>query len=298
MRCVLSPCLLALALLGRAVLAQTIVHDDEHLATDRPEAWAMNHVAASTFLTALGESPAMAPGRWDIVLEATVIPRLSDAQQQVGFRGFKKEDLNRSPVFGRLRVRFGLPAGWVAEVAYTPPLEIHGTRPRDLFAVAIGHRIVERAGWTLSARAFGQHGAAQGDITCPARLAGVADREENPSGCVAASDDRIELDYYGVDVVASRTIGRWRGYADLGAIRSELAVQVDAPVFDVRDRSRLTARNVLPYIALGATYDFDAHWSAGVEGLYVPLVVKREDGGERENDPFTTVRVQLRYRID
>ena len=285
---------------ARCAFAQPVpsVHQDENLASDRPEAWAMSYFAASTLMTAFGELPALAPGQWALEAELGLIPHLSDTEQQIGFRGFKKEDLNRSPAFGRLRARVGLPAGWIAELGYTPPLTIDGTRPRDLVSAALGRTFVERERWTLGARIFGQHGRIEGDITCPAKLAGVPDRNDNPSGCQAPSDDRFDLDYYGADVVAGWAAGNWRMYVDVGAVRSELAVQVDALVPNLRDRSRLTARSVLSYVALGARYPLDARWSVGGELLYVPLTVKREDGGPRTYDPLATVRVELRYRFD
>jgi hypothetical protein len=71
---------------------------------------------------------------------------------------------------------------------------------------------------------------------------------------------------------------------------------VNARVFDQRDRSRLVARDVLPYLALGVNNDLDAHWNVGAEALYVPLTVKRSVGGARTDDSFLTLRLALRYR--
>lgn len=278
--------------------AQEVFRGDELLAPDRPEAWAMNYFAASTFMTAFGESPALAPGDWDVAAELGHIPRLSDAQQRVGFAGFKTEDLNRSPVFGRLRLTVGLPAHWFAEFAYTPPLTIDGTQPRHLVAAAVGRRVIERGGYTLSARIFGQHGEVRGDITCPDELAGVEDRELNPSGCQAASNDRFSLDHYGVELTSGWAAGPWHWHASLGAARTELEVQVDALSYGVRDRSRLVARDVLPFVAVGTSRDFGAHWRLGVEILHVPLTVAREAGESRDYDPLTSLRLRLRYRID
>lgn len=275
-----------------------VVHNDESLASDRPEAWAMTYVAASTFFTAFGVTPALERGRWIAAAELGAVPRLTADEQRVGFDGVKQEDLNRSPVFGRLRAMAGLGDGWIAEVAWTPPLEIDRSKPRDLFAAAIARRVLEYRGIALSLRAFGQHGEAEGDITCPARLAGITDLVRNPYGCRAASDDRIALDYYGVDAIAGGSAGGWNWHVDVAAVRTELAVQVDALTFGVRDRSRLTSRMIVPWIAAGADHALDSHWSAGIEGLYVPLDVKRTVGAARSYDPFATVRVQLRYRFD
>lgn len=287
-----------LACVAPAAMAAPVVHNDESLASDRPEAWAMTWVAASTFFTAFGPTPSLDGGRFAAAAELGAVPRLSADDQRVGFNAVKQEDLNRSPVFGRLRVMAGLGDGWVAEIAWTPPLEIDRAKPRDLFAAAIGRRVLDRGGATLSLRAFGQHGEAEGDITCPARLADVNDPVRNPYGCRAASDDRIALDYYGVDAVAGWSAVGWTWHVDVAAVRTELAVDVDALTFDVRDRSRLTSRSVVPWIAAGASRALDARWRIGVEALYVPLDVKRGVGAARRYDPFATARVQLRYRFD
>lgn len=276
--------------------AQAVVKMDERLASDRPEAWAMNYFAAASLLTSFGETAALVPGRWGVALELGHIPRLSDAQQRVGFNGLKSEDLNKSPVFGRLRLRLGLPADWVAEFGYTPPLTIDGVRSRDLFALAMGRRVIERGGYALSVRALGQHGGVQGDITCPGELAGIADSGRNPYGCQAPSQDRIKLNYYGIDLTSAWTAGAWQWHADLGAARTELEVQVDALTYDVRDRSRLVARDVLPFLAVGASRELGARWRVGMEVLHVPLSVRRGPEAAREHDPLTSLRLQLRYQ--
>ncbi len=295
----LLPLLLATLLLcSLGARAQTVVHNDEHLASDRPEAWAMNYVAASTLMTAFGEKRALAAWRWSVALDLGYIPRLSEAQQRVGFNGIKQEDLNKSPVFGRIRLILGLPGDFVAELGYTPPLSINGTQPLDLVAIAIGRRVFERDRFTLSVQAFGQHGRVQGDITCPARLAGVLDRQQNPFGCQAPSNDHVMLNYYGLEATSGWTAESWHAHASAGAARIELAVQVDALTFGVRDRSRLVARGVLPFATIGASRDLDPRWNLGVDMLYVPLRVQREPNAPSENDPLTSVRLQLRYRFD
>lgn len=291
-------CLAFLLAIGGVVHAQPVTGGSETLASDRPEAWAMNYLTATTFLTAFGEVPALPAWRWGVAAELGHIPRLTDAQRRVGFDGTKLEDLNKSPVFGRLRFTLGLPHDWVTEIAYTPPVEIAGARTRDLFALAIGRRLIERGAWTLSARAFGQAGSVRGDITCPAELADVTDPARNPYGCRAASNDRLTMNYYGADLTAGWNAGAWHLHAGVGAVRTELAVQVDALTDGVRDRTRLLARDVLPYFALGARRDFNAHWSVAAEVMHVPLEVRRAPGFARESDPLTSLRLQLRYQTD
>jgi hypothetical protein len=290
--------LAALLMYSLGVRAQTVVHNDEHLASDRPEAWAMNYVAASTFMTAFGATPVLAPWSWGVAADLGDIPRLSAEQQRVGFNGIKQEDLNKSPVFGRIRFILGLPGDFVAELGYTPPLTIDGAQPLDLFALSIGRRLYEVDSFTLSAQLFGQHGRVRGDITCPASLAGVADLDKNPYGCQAPSNDIISLNYYGIEATSEWTTGPWHAHFSLGVTRTELAVQVDALTFDVRDRSRLVARGYLPFGTLGGSWDLDMHWNLGLEVLYVPLRVQREPDAPSENDPLTSVRLQLLYRFD
>jgi hypothetical protein len=283
-------------LLARQVSAQVITAADELLASDRPEAWAMNYVGAATLMTAFGATPVLTPGQWTGALDVGSIPRLSDEQQRVGFRGSKQEDLNKAPVFGRVRLAIGLPHGWVAEAGWTPPLSVNGIRTRDLIAVALGRRLVATDSFSLSARIFGQHGDAEGDITCPADVAGVADPEVNPAGCVAPSRDRIALHHYGADMTAAWGTAPWHGHATLGVARMEPTVQVDALLIgSVRDRSRLVARDVLPYVAAGAGRDLGERWRLSFEVLYVPLSVQRDPAQGSVNDPLTSLRAQLRY---
>ena len=302
MRCVgmgsVSGLLVALLSFSLFARAQSTVRNDESLASDRPEAWAMNYVGATTLMTAFGQTPARAAWKWSVALDLGHVPRLTEAQQRVGLHGIKQEDLNKAPAFGRLRLIVGLPGNLVAELGYTPPVSIGGTQPLDLLALAIGRRVIEHDRYALSMRAFGQHGRAHGDITCPAKLADLADPRQNPFGCRAPSDDQIMLNYYGLDVTSSWATASWHAHASVGVVRTEFAVQVDAPTFDVRDRSRLAARGALPFAALGASRDLDAHWNLGGELLYVPLRVKRRPDAPRENDPLTSLRLQLRYRFD
>jgi hypothetical protein len=276
--------------------AQTIIRDVERLAPQRPEAWAMNYVSAPTIATGFGAAPELDRGRWRLDADLGHVPRLDARQQRVGFGGEKAEDLNKSPVFARLRGSLGLGAGWVAELGWTPPLRIDGARTRDLVMLALGRRLLDRGAWSWSARAFGQHGSAEGDITCPAGLAGLFDPDRNPFGCVTASRDRIALDHYGLDSTLALARGTWHWHATLGVVRNEPTVQVDARVFTVRDRSYLIARGVLPYLALGTNRGLGDHWQFGFELLHVPLQVRRPESDRVRDDPFTALRLRFGWQ--
>lgn len=268
----------------------------EILDSKRPEAWAMNYLAATSFMTGFGQTPSLEWGQWEVSAELGEIPHLSAEQQRVGLNGFKHEDLNKSPAFGRLRLLVGLPGKWVAELGYTPPVSIDGAKPHDVFALGIGRRVLERNNFTLSARAFGQHGNVTGDITCDRGLAGVADPAINPFGCQAPSNDRFKLNYYGADVTGGWNTGPWHLHGTVGAVRTELEAEFNAITTRRRASGRLVANDVLPFIAAGLNRDLTEHWSVGGELLYVPLTVQRNPQASSEHDSLTSLRLRISYK--
>jgi len=278
--------------------AQVVDREHEQLDSDRPEAWAMNYFTATSLMTGFGKTPALRPGQWALAAELGQVPSLSAEQRQVGFSGSKAEDLNKSPVVGRLHGWVGLPCGWVGELGFTPPLEINGARPRSLFSAAIGRVVFKHADFSLSARLFGQHGSVGGDITCPSELAAVEDPQINPYGCKAPSNDRLRMNYYGFELTPAFDRGAWQWHASAAVVRFETEVQVDAYTFGIHDLSRLTATDVLPAFSIGASRGFAKRWRWGTEVLYVPLQVRRDAGGPSGNDPLTSARLYLRYEAE
>lgn len=288
---------LALGLALAPVASAQLINDSrEHVAFDSPEGWAMAWVTSSSLMTGFGGPPAGRPGRMYMSVDFGSIPHLSTSQQRVGFGGLKDEDLNKSPVFGRLRFGLTLPAGWHAELGWTPPLRIDGARARDLFALAVGRSLIERDRWQWNLRLHGQHGQVEGDITCPRALAGNPDRNVNRYGCVEASNDRIAMRYYALESnLAWGPAGGLRGHASLGLARFEPVVQVQARSANLISRPRLSSSGEAPYIALGLSKPLSRRWEAALEALYVPLQVERRDRAS-ENDPYWSLRLQLRYR--
>jgi hypothetical protein len=198
--------------------AQFVVQDTEYLREERPEAWAMHYFTASSLMTGFGPVPALAPGHWQAAVELGEVPHLDATQRVVGFNGTKAEDLNKSPVVGRLRGWIGLPGGFVAELGWTPPVTFDGARPRDLFAAAVGRRVVDAHGYTVSLRAFGQHGAVTGGRDLPGRSGGRAGLRRQPLWMRRAFQrhpprqllrTRIDLRVFGHRVDLARD--RWRG---------------------------------------------------------------------------------------
>jgi hypothetical protein len=291
----------AVACVGVQAWAQsTIAPTRESLRSDRPEAWAMRYLGASTLMTSLGQEASTrtaAPWSWTIAGDLAHIPRLSTRQQVVGFNGTKGEDLNKTDVFGRVRLGLVAPGGWLLEVGYTPPIESRGAKPRNMIAVGLGGTVVDRGPWRLFTRMHGQTGSVRGDITCPARLAGVADPLVNPAVCQAPSDDRFDVDHVGADLGTAYRAGPWQVHGTLGVVRTDYRVQVNALTGGTLDRTRLVSRGSYAHVALGARHEISRAFSLGGEVLAVPLSVRRGVGASRENDPLWSLRLQLRYTL-
>src|SRR6476469_6714441 len=161
----MKPSLLFILLLSAGCEdAQQTIANDELLDHGRTEAWAMEYVDAATVMTPFAADTPLATGQWNVAVDLAEIPRLSREQQRVGLHGVKQEDLNKSPVFGRLRVDVGLPAAFRLSLGWTPPVQINGLRTHHLVAVALGRPMFQRAGFGLGVRVFGQYGNAEGDI--------------------------------------------------------------------------------------------------------------------------------------
>ena len=105
-----------LIVLALFVFFSCTTYGDQTVDLDSPEGWAMAFMTASA--QNLGQAPPRSVNLRDISISAELssIPRLTKEQQRIGFGGFKDEDLNKSPVFGRLRANIGLPWNLDAEI--------------------------------------------------------------------------------------------------------------------------------------------------------------------------------------
>lgn len=293
---VLAP--LILALFAPAAGAQFVDDSRARYAFDSTEGWAMAWVTASTVMAAGGSTPVLDAGDWQVGIDLGSIPWLDREQQRVGFGGFKDEDLNKSPAFGRLRGWVGLPAGLVLELGWTPPFEVDGAKPEDLVALALARRLWDDGRWNLSARLHGQLGRARGDVTCPRGIAGSRDTVVNPFRCSEPSDDRIDLAHHAIDATLGGAGGQGmpRVHATLGWVRLEPGVQVDARSPTLVSMPRLSTRGSAPYLAAGIAGDLGTRLEVGIEALWLPLEVRRREDGAPERDPFWSLRVAVRYR--
>lgn len=265
-----------------------------------PESWAMQYFASASVLTSLGPIEPSQPGELHVVFEAMWVPELDREQRTVGFGGFKEEDLNRSPVWGRLRLDVGLPGKFTATLGWIPPVELDGV-DANLVSLALGRPLVTRDTWGLGLRLVGQTGEVQGDLTCKEGGEHLfpSGSPENPFGCDAPSSDEVTLDYWGAQLVAHHRLQGGDGpIIHYGASwhRMDLDFQVEALTFGFLDRSLLQAEGDTWALTAGARWDLGDRSTLAVEGFYSDLDVERR-GRDRESDPFWNLRIGFGYRI-
>lgn len=280
--------------------AQTIVDRSEQLNFDRPEAWAMAYMASSTLFSASRPASGVEIGKVTVGLEAGYIPRISTEKRRVGFDGIKREDLNKTRVFGRVRVAVGLPADFTLELGWTPPVEVNGVTPKNLFALALERPLFEGEHWRTAARIYHQQGSVRGDITCDRRTASFEPATPaNPFGCLEPSNDRARLHYNGLEISGAWTPadGRLEPFAAFAFTRAKPRVRVKSETLAGSDRSLLTTRGNLYTGSLGLVWRPAPKWELVSIFSYTPLNVRRPPERTRSRDDFWTARLTLRREI-
>lgn len=278
--------------------AQDVLYDYEREAFDSPEGWAMAHTVAASLNLGTGPARRLAAGEWQISAEMSSIPHLSREDQRVGFGGYKLEDMNKSPVFGRGRLHIGLPAAISAELSWTPPLEINGGRPEHLFGLALERALWQGEAWSLGARVFAVRGDASGDTTCSRSVASQAiGTAGNPFGCRAPSDDTLRLDHEGVELVASRSFGdgRWQPFVGLASTRMNPYVEIKALVFDSLDLSELESSGTVQTLSAGTLFTVSPQWQVSAAVSWTPLEVRRPQQYNSRSHDFWSIRLGLAW---
>ena len=289
---------LVLSTAGTSAVAQDVLFDYEREAFDSPEGWAMAHTVAATLNLGAGPSGPMAVGDWRLSAELGSIPHLSREDQRVGFGGFKLEDMNKSPVFGRGRLHVGLPAAVTAELSWTPPLEINGGQPENLVGLALERSLWQGESWRVGARLFAVRGDATGDTTCSRSVAaqppGTA---ANPYGCRAPSDDTLRLDHEGVELMVSRTLGNglWQPFVALASTHLNPYVEIEALVFDSLDLSELESSGTVQTLSAGTLLRVSPRWQVSAALSWTPLTVRRPLQYNSRSHDFWSVRLGLAW---
>ncbi len=296
-----SVILLVLALLpaASAAEAQETFAPTIQLDSDAPEAWALRYFTSASLFTGWGPEKRRASGAIDFAVETIWVPSLDAEQRRVGYGGFKEEELNRAPVWARLRAGIALPAGFEAEIGYIPPLEIEGVKA-NLVSLALSRRIYEKGPWALGLRLHLQRGNVRGDFTC--KKGGdhlfPAGSPENAFGCEAPSKDEVKLDSTGLELSGSVDLGGKKPnlYAAVSWNQMDVEFQVDALTFGFHDRTLLKNKGDTVTFTTGATWALRGRTSLGFEILYAPLEIQRP-GKEQETDALLNARAVFRVPL-
>ncbi len=291
---------LAIALgLSNGAAAQVIA-PTEHLAFDTPESWALQYFTSATLMTGLETDMPDVPGSVAVQLEAGWLPSLTPQEEQVGFAGTAREDLNKAPLFLRPRIRVGLPGRFALIVAGVPPLRTFGLTPR-LGALGIEWAMLDTAEWRLAWRVHGETGSVTGAFTCPAAvLASSPGSAGNPTGCTTVSADVVTLRYGSVELDVAHRFEHWRKLtphvtASLNGIDSHF--EVGAHTFGNIDETRLYSSGATWSASAGASIALTSRIALAADLFYTPLTIRRQAGGPETTDGLFNVRGLFSYRI-
>jgi hypothetical protein len=282
-------------------LAQPVLDFAEELDGERPEAWAMRWFSAALEPTGFGAAEGRAAGDWGLGLELGWLPHLSKAERTVGFSGTKTEDLNRTPVIGRIRADIGLGAGFTLGAGWIPPIELDGATG-NVVSAWLERPLYAGERFRLGAALVATTGEVDGDFTCDEESVAAGDDPlRNPYSCEAVSKDEIQLDAWGVELAASWIFpGPAEVEAHLGAAYRELDSEfhVNARWDGLIDRSILLYDGGDYSLAAGLARRLGERTRLSGEVVYVPLDVVRDPLGEApsENDALLNVRLLLTWR--
>ena len=274
-----------------------IAYGDQKVDLDSPEGWAMAFMTASA--QNLGQAPPHAVKVRDISISAELssIPRLTREQQRIGFGGFKDEDLNKSPAFGRLRANIGLPWNLNAEISWTPPLQINGSKPDHLWGAALSKPLVNNEKIGIGLRLFLLRGGVTASVTCSEDVINFAPYTlQNTAGCVGLSDDKLKMDHEGVEVFLSfNNASAILPWISLAASNIDNSVEIDAPLEVGRERATVYSSGTIQTLSFGFNYDIRENWRLSAASSYTPLDAQRPNDSS-DNDDFWNVRVGLTMR--
>ena len=288
---------LRLIILALLMFFSSIAYSDQKVDLDSPEGWAMAFMTVSA--QNLGQAPPNAVKVRDISISAELssIPRLSKEQQKIGFGGFKDEDLNKSPAFGRLRANIGLPWNVDAEISWTPPLQINDSKPDHLWGAALSKPLFNNERISVGLRLFLLRGGVTASVTCSEDTINFTPYTlQNTSGCVGLSDDKLQMDHEGVEVFLSfNNTSNIIPWISLASTNIDNAVEIDAPLEIGRERATVYSSGTIQTLSFGLNYDISENWSLNAASSYTPLDVQRPNDSS-DNDDFWNVRAGLTIR--
>ena len=286
------------AILAAFLFFSCFAYGNQEVDLKSPEGWAMAFMTTSA--QNLGQMPphSVDVGDMSISVELSSIPHLTREQQRIGFGGFKDEDLNKSPVFGRLRTNVGLPWDLNAEISWTPPLQIYDSKPDDLWGAALSKSLLNNEKVAIGLRLFLLKGAVIASVTCSEdNIKFPSYTLQNPVGCVGESDDKLQMDHEGVELFLTfnNTLGI-HPWISLATSNIDNSVEIDAPLEVGREIAIINSNGRIQTFSIGLNYGLSKNRSLNSASSYTPLDVQRPNKTSG-NDNFWNFRVGLTIRL-
>jgi hypothetical protein len=272
----------------------------EEVALDSPEGWGMSYMSAASLNLSDSFPTSMAFGEIVLTGELSNIPKLNREQQKIGFGGLKYEELNKSPVFGRGKLKIGFYWDSVLEVSYTPPLELKGAKPKNLWGIALSKQVINNDKLNLGLRYYNLSGKAVADVTCsqktvnqPLYTAG------NPSGCISTSKDKIDLGHQGFEIILARKkpVLNFSPWVSFATTKIDSSVRIDAQLELSREIAYVSTEGTLSTLNFGLNYPLSDKWVLNLGTSYTPLDANRPTpaGGD---DDFWNIKLGLSWNLN
>ena len=272
----------------------------EEVALDSPEGWGMSYMSAASLNLSDSFPTSMAFGEIVLTGELSNIPKLNREQQKIGFGGLKYEELNKSPVFGRGKLKVGFYWDSVLEVSYTPPLELKGAKPKNLWGIALSKQVINNDKLNLGLRYYNLSGKAVADVTCsqktvnqPLYTAG------NPSGCISTSKDKIDLGHQGFEIIlaSKNPVLNFRPWVSIATTKIDSSVRIDAQLELSREIAYVSTEGTLSTLNFGLNYPLSDNWVLNLGTSYTPLDANRPTpaGGD---DDFWNIKLGLSWNLN
>ena len=268
----------------------------EKVAFDSPEGWGMSYMTAASFNLSDKFPETLPLGQFNVSAEISTIPELNEKQQIIGFGGVKSEDLNKSPVFGRGKITTGFYWDSLIEFSWTPPLEINGAKPEQMWGLAIAKQIYINDAFKTALRLYQFNGKATASVTCSEEM--VMQPLYSPgniSGCIGTSKDKIDMSHDGIEILfeAQSSIA-FKPWFSVASTRLTPSVSINAPLEFIQEEAFVETSGRLTTLTLGLNYKLSDNWLLNLGTSYTPIDVQRPEmtGG---NDNFWNIKIGLTF---
>ena len=268
----------------------------EKVAFDSPEGWGMSYMTAASFNLSDKFPETLPLGQFNVSAEISTIPELNEKQQKIGFGGVKSEDLNKSPVFGRGKITTGFYWDSLIEFSWTPPLEINGAKPEQMWGLAIAKQIYINDAFKTALRLYQFNGKATASVTCSEEM--VMQPLYSPgniSGCIGTSKDKIDMSHDGIEILfeAQSSIA-FKPWFSVASTRLTPSVSINAPLEFIQEEAFVETNGRLTTLTLGLNYKLSDNWLLNLGTSYTPIDVQRPEmtGG---NDNFWNFKMGLTF---